>query len=430
VTASDGDHRLACPPNVAATDLHEAVLKWIHDNVPSDWLALALGGNLDELRAVRSPDMYRSWYPLLGRSGLVASSWPAEFGGLGFSETLAGVVDSELQRAQLVKLNPLGLGLAGPTLLQWGTESQKARFLRRIQTSEDVWCQLFSEPGAGSDLAALSTRAVPDGSDWIISGQKVWSSMAHEAAFGLLLARTDPDVVKQRGITYFILDLKLPGVTVRPLRKITGDTEFNEVFLDEVRISDEMRVGNLGEGWAVARSTLSHERRRLAGGGLGVRDRVSGRSVERLLTLAATPDEFGVMAASDPVLRSELARIWVESQAIRWTNARIRDARSANGSVAPEASILKLLQSEHNQRLQALAMKVIGLRGAARAMDDLETRSIAYGYLRSRGDTIAGGTSEIQRNLVGERVLGLPREPSQFDDVAWRDLPRGGPVKS
>jgi alkylation response protein AidB-like acyl-CoA dehydrogenase len=314
-------------------------------------------------------------------------------------------------------LNPLGLNLAAPALFAHGTEEQRLRFLPRIVRNEEVWCQLFSEPGAGSDLASLACRAERDGDTWHITGQKVWTTWAHIADFGVLLARTDPDVPKRQGITYFVLDLHQPGVDVRPLRHITGDIDFNEVFLDNALVPDKQRVGEVGDGWKVANATLSGERQMVSGAGSGGVDRIGGRGIDATIDLARRTGATG-----DPVVRQELARLYAEERIRDWTNQRVRADVKAGRSPGPESSVGKVHQGGLNQRVQLLAVAVLGAAGMAWEGDEL--RPEVRGMLRSRANTIEGGTTEVNKNVIGERVLGLPREPDPYQRAAWREIPR------
>jgi alkylation response protein AidB-like acyl-CoA dehydrogenase len=402
------------------SELRAAVRGWIERHVPADWLDAALRGDLDSLHRVRSPAAYRDWYPTLGRSGLIGAGWPREYGGLGLSGPLLAVVSAELRRARLTTLNIVGVALVAPTLLEWGTADQCRRFLSAIADNTEVWCQLFSEPGAGSDLAGLSTRAVPAGAAWTVNGQKVWSSFAAEAHHGILLARTDPDVPKHAGITAFAFPLRQPGVTVRPLRKISGESDFNEVFLDDAVVDDGNRIGAVGEGWRVARAVLGHERRMLAGAGSAMRQRTSGSSFQRLVQLTGR-GEPGHRPVDDPLVRDRVVRLYIEGQVLVATNERAR----VMGGASRAAAVLKVMSSEHNQRLQAAMVDMLGYAGTACRPGDEEAQRITYGYLRSRGDTIAGGTSEVQRNNIAERTLGLPKDPSSDVSLPWRDIPRG-----
>ena len=269
-----------------------AVRTWIAAEIPATWRAAAEREGAAGVRSVRTPEQYRQWYPIFGRSGLAVPRWPVEYGGLGWPRDLAEAAERELQRYHLPRLNPLGLNLAAPALFEYGSHEQQLRFLPPIAHNEEVWCQLFSEPGAGSDLASLSTRAErrgaedDQGGEWVINGQKVWTTWAHLADFGVLLARTDPDAPKRQGITYFLIDMHQPGVEVRPLRHIGGEVDFNEVFLNDAVVPDSRRVGAVGEGWSVARVTLSGERQMVSGSGSGGVDRIGGSGVRRLIRLA------------------------------------------------------------------------------------------------------------------------------------------------
>ena len=359
-------------------------------------------------------------------AGLAWVCYPVGLGGLGLPRHLQTVVDAELAAAGAPDNNPrsigIGLGMAAPTILAFGTDEQKARWLRPLWTGEEVWCQLFSEPGAGSDLAALGTRAVQDGDDWVVNGQKVWTSMAHEARWGILVARTDPDVPKHRGMTYFGCDMTAAGVEVRPLRQATGEAEFNEVFLTDVRLPDADRIGAVGDGWRVATATLMNERVAIGG--------------------QAAPREGGMLGMvtdvwrarpelRTPGLHGELLELWVRAEATRITGERLRQQMAA-GQPGPEGSAAKLMFSELNQRLSGLLLELLGEEGLA--YDDWTMRRPTevhfhgkrpgYSYLRAKGNSIEGGTTEILLNIVAERVLGLPGEIRVDKDVPWKDLPR------
>jgi alkylation response protein AidB-like acyl-CoA dehydrogenase len=387
---------------------------------------------------VRSKGDYEEWYPTFAATGLVVATWPVEYGGAGLSAEEARMVERELAPLNLGRLNPLGLNLAAPALFAHGTEQQRRRFLPPIVANEEIWCQLFSEPGAGSDLASLSTRAVPDCDEWVVTGQKVWSTWAHLADFGVLLARTDPDVPKRRGLTYFLLDMRAPGVDVRPLRHITGDVDFNEVFLDAVRIPDALRVGAENEGWSVANATLSGERQMVAGSGSGGVDRIGGGGADRLLSLARTRHGDGRANWDDPLTRQRLASLWSEDRVRNWTNQRVRAGLKAGRPLGPESSIGKVHQGDLNQRMQIAAVDQLGAGATAwgepagekcgrPVTPELYSEGLPYevaGMLRSRANSIEGGTTEINKNVVGERVLGLPREPDEWRDAPWQDVPR------
>jgi alkylation response protein AidB-like acyl-CoA dehydrogenase len=394
------------------------VRDWVDENIPGEWRDAAARGGHAELRRVRPRADYEAWYPTLARAGLVAPMWPREYGGLALTSRLARAIETELAPFNLGRLNILGLNLAGPTILAWGTDAQKARFLPKIVRNEEVWCQLFSEPGAGSDLASLATRAVRDGDEWVVTGQKVWSTWAHFADYGMLIARTDPTAQKRRGITYFLLPMRQDGVEVRPLIQITGEHDFNEVYLDCARVPDANRIGDEGDGWKVANSTLSGERQMIAGPGSGGVDRIGGSGVDHLISLAKARG-----MTDDPIVRQRLAALWSEERIRRWTNARVRDNARA-GRMGPESSVGKVAQGEANIRTQELAVDLLGPDALAWDGEPLAFPREVYGFLRSRANTIEGGTSEVNRNVLGERVLGLPREPDPYRDAAWQDVPR------
>ncbi|MFD0903852.1 acyl-CoA dehydrogenase family protein [Actinomadura sediminis] len=372
--------------------------------------------------ATDPPEFLRARYD----AGLAWVHYPEGHGGLGAPRALQPAVDRRFREAgaptNQPERNGIGLGMAAPTILAFGTEEQKRRFLRPLWTGEEIWCQLFSEPGAGSDLAALGTRAVRDGDHWIVNGQKVWTSMAHEARWAILVTRTDPDVPKHRGMTYFVCDMTAPGVEVRPLRQITGEAEFNEVFLTDVRIPDEHRLGEIGDGWRVSTTTLMNERVAIGG--------------------AAAPREAGMIGVvaklwrDRPELRTAglhdaLLRLWVETEAARLTGERLRQ-QLAVGKPGPEGSAAKLAFADINQRTSGLELELLGADGLRyddwtmrRPSEvDFTRRSPGYRYLRAKGNSIEGGTSEILRNIIAERVLGLPGEIRVDKDVPWKDLPK------
>ncbi|MFE2597410.1 acyl-CoA dehydrogenase family protein [Streptomyces sp. NPDC059396] len=363
-------------------------------------------------------------------AGLAWVHYPAGLGGLDAPRSLQGVVDAELAAAGAPDNDPrrigIGLGMAAPTILRFGTQEQKERFLRPLWVGEEVWCQLFSEPGAGSDLAALATRAVREGDavsgDWIVNGQKVWTSSAHLARWAILIARTDPELPKHRGITYFLCDMTDPGVEVRPLRQITGEAEFNEVFLTDVRIPDAHRLGEIGEGWKVAQTTLMNERVSIGGARL---PREGGMIGQVARTWRERPD----LRTHD--LHQRLLTLWVEAEVARLTGERLRQQLAA-GEPGPEGSGMKLSFARLNQEISGLEVELLGGEGLLYSdwtmrrpeLVDFTGRDAGYRYLRSKGNSIEGGTSEVLLNIVAERVLGLPTEPRNDKDVAWKDLTR------
>ncbi|MCX2924806.1 acyl-CoA dehydrogenase family protein [Streptomyces sp. NEAU-W12] len=360
-------------------------------------------------------------------AGLAWVHYPEGLGGLGAPRSLQAVVDAELEAAGAPDNDPrrigIGLGMAAPTILRFGTEEQQRRYLRPLWTGEEVWCQLFSEPGAGSDLAALGTRAVRvDGDGWVVDGQKVWTSSAHAARWAILIARTDPDVPKHRGITYFVCDMTDPGVEVRPLRQITGEAEFNEVFLTGVRIPDSCRLGEVGDGWRVAQTTLNNER--VAIGGMRL-----PREGGMIGPVARTWRERPELRTHD--LHQRLLGLWVEAEVARLTGERLRQQLVA-GQPGPEGAGMKLGFARLNQQISGLEVELLGAEGLLYddwtmrrpELVDFTGREAGYRYLRSKGNSIEGGTSEILLNIVAERVLGLPAEPRTDKDVAWKDLAR------
>lgn len=416
--------QLPIRPDTPVDDALALVRQWIDAEVPSAWRSAAADGPA-ALRAVRTPADYRRWYPTFARTGLVVPTWLPEHGGLGVDNDMARAIEGVLAPLRLSRLNPLGLNNAAAALFSHGTEEQRRRFLPPIVRNEEKWCQLFSEPGAGSDLASLATRAVRDGSgedaDWVISGQKVWTTWADEADFAILLARTDPDQPKHKGITYFLLDMHQPGVEVRPLRQITGEAEFNEVFLDEARVPDAQRVGDVNDGWRVSASTLSSERQMVSGSGSGGMGRLGGSSAERLITLARETGRWG-----DPVVRNKVMRLWAQERVRGWTNDRVRAALSAGQSPGAASSIGKVHQATINQQIQDLMVDLLGTAAIAwPTTDDNDAlpRDV-QGMMRSLANGTEGGTTDINKNILGERVLGLPKEPDPWKGKPWKDIPR------
>jgi len=409
--------RLAIDARTPVADAVAAVTAWVGRTVPDSWRAAAATGP-DAVRSVRPAEDYRAWYQAFGASGLVAPTWLPEHGGLGVTRDVAAAIEAVLSPFKLYRLNPLGLNNAAAALFAHGTEEQRRRFLPPIVTNAERWCQLFSEPGAGSDLASLATRATRDGDDWLVTGQKVWTTWANEADFGMLLARTDPGQPKHKGITYFLLDLHQPGVEIRPLRQITGEAEFNEVFLDCARVPDAHRLGEVGDGWRVSASTLSSERQMVSGAGSGGIGRLGGSGADRLIAAAR---EHGVW--DDPRIRDRVAALWAEEQIRGWTNARVRAELAAGQSPGAAASIGKVHQASLNQRIQDALVDIVG--ASALAWDDGEPmpREVS-GLLRSLANSIEGGTTEVNKNVLGERVLGLPREPDPWKGRPWREVPR------
>ncbi|WP_035307242.1 acyl-CoA dehydrogenase family protein [Actinokineospora inagensis] len=359
-------------------------------------------------------------------AGLAWVHFPVGLGGLDLPRGRQQEVDEALAAAGAPDNNPrrigIGLGMAAPTILAFGSTELRQRFLRPLWTGEEVWCQLFSEPGAGSDLAALATRARRDGDDWLVTGQKVWTSSAHNARWAILVARTDPDLPKHAGLSYFVCDMTDPGVDVRPLRQITGEAEFNEVFLTDVRIPDAHRLGAVGDGWRVAQTTLMNER-------VAIGSRSAARESGMIGVVAET-----WRSCSDGRTAAGLDRLlslWVESEALRLAGVRLRQQLAA-GAPGPEGSAMKLGFARLSQALSGFEVELLGADGLRYddwtprrpELVDFTGRGAGYRYLRAKGNSIEGGTSEILRNIIAERVLGLPAEPRVDKDVPWKDLPR------
>ena len=363
-----------------------------------------LGAGQDDLEAGRS------LLATLADGGWAVPTWPAQWGGRDATPEQAGIIAQEMSRFEVPDLYPfmVGVSLVGPTLLTHGSDEQKARWLPAIASGAEIWCQLFSEPDAGSDLAALACRAVPDGDVWRVTGQKVWSSRAHYSKWGLLLARTDADVPKHAGITAFALDMSAPGVEVRPLRQMNGDVHFNEVFMSDAVVHDADRIGEVGSGWGVAITTLMHERGALGPGG--------GPGRDELISLVRATG-----AADDGVVRDRAARVISELMVGRLTNMRARGAMQAGRAPGPEGSGAKLRGAGAIKGLADLALDVEGLGGLV-GEDEWLTL-----FLTAPSISIRGGTDEIQRNILGERVLGLPPEPRVDKSVPFKEVPRSAP---
>jgi alkylation response protein AidB-like acyl-CoA dehydrogenase len=420
-----GDSRAA-----AGSDLQAEVRSWLDQN----WRdSLPLG----------------EWWTRLADAGWGYPTWPRAWFGRGLSTNEAKVVRAELRAAGAYG-PPSGVGpfLAAPTLLVHGTDDQKQRFMPGIATGREIWCQLFSEPGSGSDLASLSTRAERDGDEWVVSGQKVWNTGAQYADWAILVARTDPDQPKHKGLTYFLIDMCQPGVEVRPLKEMSGDQTFNEVFLTEARIPVDNRLGGLGEGWRVTMTTLMNERdsENAAGGGGGAfvgRPRLSATVAEVMAAQAADAEdgmglsmsggiyhhlldqarEFGVV--NQPTVRQELMKIFTLRELLRYNGLRTKATLAAGGQPGPESSTGKLMSSEIGRRMRDLAWRIQGPYGQLMGGDaPLRGKLQKYGLFTPAG-SIAGGTDEINKNIIGERVLGLPKEPDVSRDLPWRELKVG-----
>ena len=354
--------------------------------------------------------------------GLARMDYPVGHGGLDASPKLQEIVDSALEKAGRRyhwMRNAMGIGMCGPTIVVRGTEEQRERFLRPIFTSEEIWCQLFSEPGSGSDVASLATRAVRDGDEWVVNGQKIWTSSAHLSRFGLLLARTNPEAPKHKGLTMFIVDMKQPGVEIRPIRSMAGASGFNEVFFTDARVPDSWRVGEIGEGWSVANATLMNERVSIGG---DAPPRGSG-------PIANAVAAFKESGSTSAAVKDRLMRIWIEAEVLRLGSLRAQ-AKRAKGVPGPEGSVLKLLSGKINVEVAEFVVDVMGANGLL-CSKYTEARGVAptqpdavLAFVASPASTIAGGTNDIQRNIIGDRVLGLPREPNLDPNTPWSKILR------
>lgn len=376
---------------------------WLARNVPRDWERHRLQDSMEARFG-----FLREWQRQVYEGGWAGVAWPKEYGGRGASLVQQVIFTEEMGRAGAPPLaNVLGLSLIGPTIIAFGTDAQKKRFLPRILSAEEIWCQGFSEPNAGSDLANVRTDARLENGSFVINGQKVWNSYGWAADWCALLTRTDPASQKHKGLTYILVDMHSPGVEVRPLLQMTGETEFAEIFFHDVKVPVENALGPIGDGWRVAIGTLMHERATL-GAAAQVAYR---RQLDRLFELSHTIERNGRPAADDPLVRQKLGQCHAELEIMRLNQMRSISRIAQTGVPGPEGSIQKIFWSEFNQRFQQVAMELLGdyaqlTKGARNVIDD---GTWAYSFLRARGNTIEAGTSEIQRNIIGHFVLGLPK---------------------
>jgi alkylation response protein AidB-like acyl-CoA dehydrogenase len=388
--------------NAEEKQFRDELRTWLSANVPKDW------AEWREKPLEESFPYLRAWQRKLHDGRWAAVSWPKEYGGRSATLMQQAIFWEEMARAQAPSMaNSLGLGLIGPTIIAYGTEAQKQRFIPRILSAEEIWCQGFSEPNAGSDLASLQTEARLDGDHYVVNGQKVWTSFGWVGDWCELVVRTDPNVPKHKGLTVLLVDMKSPGVEVRPLRQMTGESEFNELFFRDVRVPAENVLGKVNDGWNVAVSTLMYER-----GSYGARlYLIFKRNIERLIELARTMQRNGRPASGDPLLRQKLAQCYAEIEIMRLNQLRAFSRITATGVPGPEGSIQKIFWSELNQRVQQIAQELLGPYGQLAGGDRraVDKGIWSYGYLRTRGNTIEAGTSEVQRNIIGHFVLGLPR---------------------
>jgi alkylation response protein AidB-like acyl-CoA dehydrogenase len=375
---------------------------WLEANVPKDW------NEWREKPIEESFPYLRAWQWKLYEGGWAAVSWPKEYGGRSASLMQQSIFWEEMARVEAPPMaNSLGLGLIGPTIIAYGTDAQKKRYVPKILSAEEIWCQGFSEPNAGSDLASLQTEARLDDDHYAVNGQKVWTSYGWVGDWCEVVVRTDSSVPKHKGLTVLLIDMKSPGVEVRPLRQMTGESEFGEIFFRDVRVPKENVLGKLNDGWNVAVSTLMYER-----GSYGARlHLIFRRNISRLIELARTLQRNGHTAEQDPLIRQKLAQCYAEIEIMRLNQMRAFSRITATGVPGPEGSIQKIFWSELNQRVQQIAQELLGPYGQLQAGDPLapDKGMWSYGYLRTRGNTIEAGTSEVQRNIIGHFVLGLPR---------------------
>ena len=386
-------------PTPQEEQFRQELRAWLKANVPAPYS----GETETEAGRKAEFEYLRAWQRKVYEAGWAGISWPKEYGGRGATLIEQAIFQEEFALAGAPGLvNTLGLAIIGPTIITAGTEEQKKRFVEKILSAEEIWCQGFSEPNAGSDVASLGTKAVVDGDDFVVNGQKIWTTYAHYSDWCLLLVRTDPNVAKHKGITALLVDMKTPGVTVRPLRQITGEAEFNEVFFDNARIPVANVLGGVNNGWQTAITTLMNERANL-GGGMYIQFR---RQLETLISKARETHLNGKISAKDPVTRQKLAQSYVELEVFRHNANRALSRMSKYKIPGPEGSVLKIYWSEMNQRLQQTTMETLGPSAQLFGTDNGDW---VYSYLRCRANTIEAGTSEILRNIVAERVLGLPK---------------------
>jgi alkylation response protein AidB-like acyl-CoA dehydrogenase len=375
---------------------------WLEANVPRDW------SEWREKPIEESFPYLRAWQRKLHEGRWAAVSWPKEYGGRGATLPQQAIFWEEMARVEAPPMaNSLGLGLIGPTIIAHGTEAQKKRFIPKILSAEEIWCQGFSEPNAGSDLASLQTEARLDGGNYVVNGQKVWTSYGWVGNWCELVVRTDANAPKHKGLSVLLIDMSSPGVEVRPLRQMTGESEFNEMFFRDVRVPVENLLGQVNDGWNVAVSTLMYER-----GSYGARlHPLFRRNITRLIELSRTFQKNGRAAAQDPLTRQKLAQCYAEVEIMRLNQLRAFSRITATGAPGPEGSIQKIFWSELNQRLQQVAQEMFGPYGQLLAEDrhSVDKGIWSYGYLRTRGNTIEAGTSEVQRSIIGHFVLGLPK---------------------
>jgi len=388
----------------------EEAASWLAENAPTD----------ETFRALTPLQQAKVWQKRKYDAGWACLGWAPEFGGRGASAIEEVIWRQEESQYDLpANFFLIGQGMIGPTLMAWGSDEDKARFLPPLASGEEVWCQLFSEPAGGSDLAALRTRAEPDGDSWVINGQKIWTSGAHYSDYGVIVVRTDPAVPKHKGLSYFYVDMKAPGVEIKPIKQLTGDSDFNEVYFTDVRVSDSQRLGEVGQGWQVSLTTLMNERAAI-GGSFGQMD------VSLAMSVAEEVEIDGRSALEDAAVRARIANWYVQEAGLKYTGYRSLTALSRGALPGPENSIGKLVGAPKMQAMSSYLMDLLGASGAI-ADESLAAKAgiIQRAYMGAPGLRIAGGTDEIMANIIAERVLGLPQEPRLDKGIPFNEVPTG-----
>ena len=388
----------------------EEASSWLAENAPTD----------DAFRALSPLEQAKVWQKRKYDAGWACIGWAPDFGGRGASAIEEVIWRQEESQYDLpANFFLIGQGMIGPTLMAWASDEDKARFLPQLASGEEVWCQLFSEPAGGSDLAALRTRAEPDGDDWVINGQKIWTSGAHYSDYGVIVVRTDPTVPKHKGLSYFYIDMKAPGVEIKPIKQLTGDSDFNEVYFTDVRVSDSQRLGEVGQGWQVSLTTLMNERAAI-GGSFGQMD------VSLAMSVAAEVEIDGRPALEDAAVRARIADWYVQEAGLKYTGYRSLTALSRGALPGPENSIGKLVGAPKMQAMSSYLMDLLGASGVI-ADEALAAKAgiIQRAYMGAPGLRIAGGTDEIMANIIAERVLGLPQEPRLDKGIPFNEVPTG-----
>jgi len=411
--------------NLTEESLRAEFIGWLREHLPPAWIKGIEDGDRELLQQGRRELNHQRFLEEIGAAGWAQPTWPVEYSGKGLEPAPARVIEEIKAQYQVPRsFNVIGLGMGAPTIMQWGSEEVKKRFLPPMAQNKEIWCQLFSEPGSGSDVAGLATRAVRDGDEWVVNGQKVWTTLAHVSRWGMLVARTDPDAPKHKGLTYFVVDMRAPGVEVRPLRQMTGDAEFNEVYFTEVRIPDEERLGEVGDGWRVSLTTLMNERVSIGG---SIAPRGSGPIGSAVDIWNGRRDKTSPQALA---LKDRLVSAWIEAEVLRLTNIRAAQNRQ-KGVPGPEGSTGKLHFAELNKKIYELCIDLMGMDGSLYGSYEMErtatamaSRSVQQAFLRARANSIEGGTSEVMRNILGERVLGLPGDVRVDKDLPWSQVPR------